>query len=547
MRHLLATTVAPSTIAVLVAVVAACQLPTASSFTLPTPLVSTSLSTIAAGTRSSSTSITMHAHLGRYTRVNPDAMDASKIAADDNKEQDEQECNIESRACSPLSRRTALGKAAASASAFISVATTAASAAANADPELLSKEEAEIMLREAAEKKTQQKAVVTASVPSSLLTNEPTRIELNVETDYLVRVMEYYDGDMRKVLAAIVRSPYTTVQIDPPTSSNDAARDAILRALYSYEAPEDYAKQASWLNIEEKDTSLAGWLTRKRYRISIPNIQPSEDEPLKTVVSLSNLEAGVGVGIVSYPLTYGYYQYEGYREEQEAKARKEAAAAKRAAAAEKTKKDKAVGPKKEKTVPAAAAKKTAGAVNKAAGTKKAEAPIREKVTAASEQATAKVPTKGPRPNTEAAEAVWRRLQAKVANEVSAEKMTAEPSATASTSTAQPAASNTVMGTAPAAPVPAPVSVLAPGPASTGSPCAPMGNGGMDAYDAYMKKAYAASAAAAAAGTASAASFTPLEPAIAKEEREEEARVVTSSSETPRKSSPFGGYLDTLSP
>ena len=54
--------------------------------------------------------------------------------------------------------------------------------------------------------------------------NEPTRIELTVDTEYLIRVLEYFDGDMRKVLGVLVRSPQTTVEIDPPPKARRVYR-----------------------------------------------------------------------------------------------------------------------------------------------------------------------------------------------------------------------------------------------------------------------------------------------------------------------------------
>lgn len=181
------------------------------------------------------------------------------------------------------------------------------------------------------------------------LTTEPTRIELQVETDYLVRVLEYFDGDMRKVLSAAVRSPLTKVQIDPPPRNPDA-RDAILRALYSYEAPQDYVTQASWLKVGAKDDSFVSMLTKKRYKFNVGNLQ----------ITLSNLEGGAIAAVLSYPLAYAYFLYTNYKEEQEAIAKKAKTAAKKAKmAAKKSGKktgDKSAAKKEAKTTSDAVAK-----------------------------------------------------------------------------------------------------------------------------------------------------------------------------------------------
>jgi len=91
---------------------------------------------------------------------------------------------------------------------------------------------------------------------------EPTKIELTVDTEYLVRVLDYFDGDMRKVLGVLVRSPQTKVEISPPAKGSDpklTPEDQLLRALYSYKSPEDYLNQASWLKISKTDKVSKIW------------------------------------------------------------------------------------------------------------------------------------------------------------------------------------------------------------------------------------------------------------------------------------------------
>ena len=172
--------------------------------------------------------------------------------------------------------------------------------------------------------------------PVNAVTKEATRIEVNVETDYLLRVLEYFDGDMKKSLGTVVRSPFTTVKIDPPIE----ARDPLLRALYSFSAPEDYVTQASWLTIQPKSFK-EDLLEKKFYSLPI-----GENKPRIFVSKLDIILASV---VLSYPIAFGLYKYENYQEEQQAIAKKAAIKAKKAAAAKKK---------------AAAAKKKKGAISK---------------------------------------------------------------------------------------------------------------------------------------------------------------------------------------
>mmetsp|Transcript_12399 Transcript_12399/g.24994 ORF Transcript_12399/g.24994 Transcript_12399/m.24994 type:complete len:518 (+) Transcript_12399:206-1759(+) len=196
----------------------------------------------------------------------------------------------------------------------------------------------------------------------------PTKIELDVDTEYLLRVLDYFQGDMRQVLGVLIKNPTTRVQIDAPDGGKKAvrgmtAKDAILRALYSYDNPDDYADQASWLNVRSNGSAgLVEFLTKKRYNfdLDVKGIADryaylrSDAKPVTngnsagaaangdltsktTTISLSNLEAAVGLAVASYPLAYGYYNYESYLEEREKLAKKKAMEAKKKAAAEKAK------------------------------------------------------------------------------------------------------------------------------------------------------------------------------------------------------------------
>jgi hypothetical protein len=194
--------------------------------------------------------------------------------------------------------------------------------------------------------------IVFSASRASATTNEPTtRIELTVDTEYLIRVLEYFDGDMRKVLGVLVRTPQTTVEIEPPAKGNDpnlSPKDAILRALYSYKAPEDYVTQASWLKLDEPKKGWVEFLTKKRYKIYLPAIGTDDNKEngvleviiQSTNLNLSNLEAGVCVVALSYPIAYSYYNYESFIEEKEKAMKKAQLAAKNAAKGGAAKKDK---------------------------------------------------------------------------------------------------------------------------------------------------------------------------------------------------------------
>lgn len=188
-----------------------------------------------------------------------------------------------------------------------------------------------------------------SATPSYAVTDAPTRIELVVETDYLIRVLNYFDGDMRKVLGAIVRSPLTSVEIEPPQSKFSfggempvSPKDAILRALYSKGTPEINDEQLSWLKVDGPNPWIE-FLTKKRYELDIPFFYTKEGEKKgsikkivvrpATTLSLSNIEAAIGVAALSYPVAYAYYNYESWQEEQEKLAKKKMMAAKKSAKA----------------------------------------------------------------------------------------------------------------------------------------------------------------------------------------------------------------------
>ena len=190
-------------------------------------------------------------------------------------------------------------------------------------------------------------STLSSATPAYAVTEEPTRIELVVETDYLIRVLNYFDGDMRKVLGAIVRSPLTNVAIEPPRAkfnfggeTSVSPKDAILRALYSKDTPEINAEQEGWLKIDPPNPWIE-FLTKKRYELSIPFFYMKEGEQKgsikkivvrpATTLSLSNIEAAIGVAAISYPIAYAFYNYESYAEEQEKLAKKRMMAAKKKA------------------------------------------------------------------------------------------------------------------------------------------------------------------------------------------------------------------------
>ena len=221
----------------------------------------------------------------------------------------------------------------------------------------------------------------TATVSASLLlssspqkahafvNNEPTRIELSVDTDYLIRVLDYFDGDMRKVLGVMIRAPSTSVEIDAPSRGSNRSinpKDAILSALSSYNEEEYAVQQASWVKVDKPNRTL-DLLLKKRYTLSVPSLSSDKNaeqmeivlkdggniryQPAKlesTSFSLSNMEAAVGLAVVSYPVAYGVYNYESWQEEEDKKLKKAQMAAKKAAKAKGEAKAKSKGTPKKK-------------------------------------------------------------------------------------------------------------------------------------------------------------------------------------------------------
>ena len=211
---------------------------------------------------------------------------------------------------------------------------------------------------------------LSSSLPqqANAFPDEPTRIEMSVDTEYLIRVLDYFDGDMRKALGVLIRAPSTQVEIDAPARAGSGSinpRDAVLNALSSYNEEEYAVQQASWVKVDKPNRTLE-LLLKKRYTLSLPSVGSAENaeqveivlkdggtvkyKPMKlesTSLSLSNLEAGIGLAVASYPLAYGLYNYESFREEEEKKLKKAQMAAKKAKAAA-AKKAKAKGSPKKK-------------------------------------------------------------------------------------------------------------------------------------------------------------------------------------------------------
>lgn len=210
--------------------------------------------------------------------------------------------------------------------------------------------------------------LLSSSLPeqANAFPDEPTRIEMSVDTEYLIRVLDYFDGDMRKALGVLIRAPSTQVEIDAPARAGSGSinpRDAVLNALSSYNEEEYAVQQASWVKVDKPNRTLE-LLLKKRYTLSLPSSVGSAEQveivlkdggtvkykPMKlesTSLSLSNLEAGIGLAVASYPLAYGLYNYESFREEEEKKLKKAQMAAKKAKAAA-AKKAKAKGSPKKK-------------------------------------------------------------------------------------------------------------------------------------------------------------------------------------------------------
>jgi hypothetical protein len=206
--------------------------------------------------------------------------------------------------------------------------------------------------------------LLSSSLPqqANAFPDKPTRIEMSVDTEYLIRVLDYFDGDMRKALSVLIRAPSTRVEIDAPAR----ARDAVLNALSSYNEEEYAVQQASWVKVDKPNRTLE-LLLKKRYTLSLPSVGSAGNAEQveivlkdggtvkykpsmkieKTSLSLSNLEAGIGLVTISYPVAYGLYNYESFREEEEKKLKKAQMAAKKAKAAA-AKKAKAKGSPKKK-------------------------------------------------------------------------------------------------------------------------------------------------------------------------------------------------------
>jgi hypothetical protein len=213
--------------------------------------------------------------------------------------------------------------------------------------------------------------LLSSSLPqqANALPDEPTRIEISVDTEYLIRVLDYFDGDMRKALGVLIRAPSTQVEIDAPARAGSGSinpRDAVLNALSSYNEEEYAVQQASWVKVDKPNRTLE-LLLKKRYTLSLPSVGSAGNAEQveivlkdggtvkykpsmkieKTSLSLSNLEAGIGLVTISYPVAYGLYNYESFREEEEKKLKKAQMAAKKAKAAA-AKKAKAKGSPKKK-------------------------------------------------------------------------------------------------------------------------------------------------------------------------------------------------------
>lgn len=232
--------------------------------------------------------------------------------------------------------------------------------------------------------------LLSSSIPqqTNAFPDEPTRIEMSVDTEYLIRVLDYFDGDMRKALGVLIRAPSTQVEIDAPARGGGSGsinpRDAVLNALSSYNEEEYAVQQASWVKVDKPNRTLE-LLLKKRYTLSLPSVSSTDNaeqveivlkdggtvkyKPMKliesTSLSLSNLEAGIGLAVASYPLAYGLYNYESFREEEEKKLKKAQMTAKKAKAAA-AKKAKAKGSPKKKE------KKATNSVDKSKPTMKGQ-------------------------------------------------------------------------------------------------------------------------------------------------------------------------------
>jgi hypothetical protein len=235
---------------------------------------------------------------------------------------------------------------------------------------------------------TASASLLVSSLPQqAAASTEPTRIELSVDTEYMIRVLDYFDGDMRKVLGVLIRAPSTKVEIDAPSKTifdPRAPKDAILSALSSFDDADFAAQQASWIKVEKPNRTI-DFLLKKQFDLPVPGAGPGKAEEVEIVlkdggslkykpmkleansVSVSSLEAAVGLAAVSYPLAWGLYNFESWQEEQEKKEKKAQMAAKKAA---KAKAAAAKGTKKKGEKEAAAGAEKPKKVMKGQDTKK---------------------------------------------------------------------------------------------------------------------------------------------------------------------------------
>ena len=150
--------------------------------------------------------------------------------------------------------------------------------------------------------------------------------------------------------------------------------------------------------MDKPDNGWVEFLTKKRYKIYLPSIGSDGNDENGTLdvtikatnINLSNLEGGVGLAVLSYPVAYGYYQYESWLEEKEMKERKAKIAAKNAAKAGAAKKAKGTPNKESKVVKAEDGTKPPplkGQATKKDGSGEKSSPAKKATTAKPEKAS----------------------------------------------------------------------------------------------------------------------------------------------------------------
>jgi len=171
----------------------------------------------------------------------------------------------------------------------------------------------------------------------------PTRIELTVDTEYLLRCLDFFNGDLNMAIATIARSRQDSeIKVDPPREE----LGTVLKAIYTNKSPQQLEEQQYWLPatiVPYQENLWAESWAEKKYRV-ITSTENGQVEAFTFNNVQAALAAAGGVA-ATYPASYAYYTYQNAEEEKKAAAKRAAIKAKKdaKAAAAKKKKDKGGG------------------------------------------------------------------------------------------------------------------------------------------------------------------------------------------------------------